>query len=206
MSRTGAVLVTGFGPFAEVTRNPSGAIAEALAAEPGVVCEVLPVAYAGAAARIERLLDEVRPSAWLLFGVHRGPGFLLERVALNLDDEASPDIDGSVRRGVPIQPGAPVAYWSTLPLPQLAATLERLGLAWRWSSHAGGFLCNHSFYVARHLGAQRGRPIPCGLIHVPPLQDLPLATQVIAGRACLDALCDALPEPGLSRGPGAPRG
>ena len=37
----------------------------------------------------------------------------------------------------------------------LSDALDHLGLPWRWSSHAGGFLCNHVFYVARHALSQR---------------------------------------------------
>jgi pyroglutamyl-peptidase len=187
----GAILVAGFGPFGEVVHNPSAALAEALACEPGVRAEVLPVAYARVERRLEALLEEPGPSALLLFGVHRGPGFRLERVALNVDDESAPDVDGCVRRGRPIRPGGPAAYWSTLPLADIGEALDRLGLAWEWSSHAGGFLCNHTFYTARHRTVQRGRPLPCGLVHVPPLAFTPLAAQVIAARACLDTVREA---------------
>lgn len=198
-ARGGAeIVVAGFGPFTGVAHNPSGAIAEALAAEPGVCSEVLPVAYGRAEQRIEVLLEELRPAALLLFGVHGAPGFRLERVALNLDDESAADAAGRVRRARPIRPGGPSAYWSTLPLARIGDALALLGLDWEWSSHAGGFLCNHAFYTARHRAVQMRRPIPCGLVHVPPLAYTPLATQVIAARACLDAVREAVAAAALS--------
>lgn len=200
------VLVTGFGSFGQVRENPSEGVARALAAEPGVRSEVLPVAYARAEARLEQLLSELRPAAVLLFGVHSGPGFRLERVGLNLDDEASPDVDGAVQRGDPIRHGGPSAYWSTLPLREMADALDSLGLDWEWSKHAGGFLCNHAFYVARHLCERVDGAIPCGLVHVPPLEQLALPTQVIAGRACLDAVRAGLERAGVTPARGGPSG
>lgn len=197
------VLVTGFGPFGQLESNPSAALAEALAADPGVRSEVLPVAYERAGRRLAALLEELRPAAVLLFGVHGEPGFRLERVALNLDDEAAPDVDGAVHRRQQIRPEGPAAYWSSLPLAEMAEALELLGLPWEWSSHAGGFLCNHAFYTARHLGAGLDLPGPCGLVHVPPSEATPLASQVIAARACLDAVRSALEA--AEPGPAGPR-
>jgi pyroglutamyl-peptidase len=200
------VLVTGFGSFAQVKENPSEGVARALAAEPGVSSEVLPVAYARAEQRLDELLGELRPSAVLIFGVHSRPGFRLERVGLNLDDEPSPDVDGTVRRGGSIRPGGPSAYGSSLPLREMGEALDSLGLDWEWSKHAGGFLCNHAFYVARHLCERADVAIPCGLVHVPPLEQLVLPSQVIAARACLDALRAGLERECVSPDPGAPSG
>ena len=200
------ILVAGYGPFGEVRENPSGRLAEALAAEPGVHAEVLPVSYSGAEQRLEELLDTLHPAAVLLFGVQAEPGFRLERVALNLDHESTPDVEGAVRRERAIREQGPVAYWSTLPLREMGAALSLLGIDWEWSQHAGGFLCNHGFYVARDCCTRLGRPIPCGLVHVPPLSALPLASQVIAARACLDTLRAALGRPSLSAGRGEPSG
>ena len=186
------MLVTGFGPFGLLESNSSAALAEALAAEPGVRSAVLPVAYARAERRLAELLGQIRPAAVLLFGVHAAPGFRLERVAMNLDDEAAPDEDGAVHQREPICPDAPAAYWSTLPLMEISEALELLGLPWEWSNHAGGFLCNHAFYRAMDVLAEFGCRAPCGFIHVPPAQSLPLATQVIVARACVDTARAAL--------------
>lgn len=199
------VLVTGFGPFGQLEGNPSAALAEALAAEPGVRSDVLPVAYERAGRRLAELLERIRPAAVLLFGVHGAPGFRLERVAKNLDDEVEPDVDGAVHRHQPIHPGAPAAYWSTLPLVEIAEALDLLGLPWEWSNHAGGFLCNHVFYSTRHLGAELNLSGPCGLVHVPPPEMTALPSQVIAARACLDAVRAAL-QSEVSAGRGGPRG
>ncbi len=185
---TGRILVTGFEPFGAHAENPSEGVVRALRAEPGVVSEVLPVSYARAELRLLRLLEELRPSALVLFGLHEGAELALERVAKNLDDHPEPDEDGVARQARPIREPGPAAYWSSLPLRSLGENLDRLGVPWCWSSDAGGFLCNHVFYVVRHHLEQRGLSTPSGFVHLPPADSLPLATQVIAARACLEAL------------------
>jgi len=182
------VLVTGFDAFGPWQENSSAAVATALASEPDIRAEVLPVAYARAEERLTGLLSEVAPRAVLMLGVHPGDEIRLERVALNLDEQGEADVDGAVRRGERIRGEAPVAYWSTLPLREMAAALDALGLRWSWSSHAGGFLCNHVFYVARHELNERRSADPCGFVHLPSFATIPFEAQLIAVRACVDAL------------------
>ena len=109
-------------------------------------------------------------------------------MALNLDDAASADDDGERRSGTPIVPAGPVGHWSTLPLEDFAAALASRSLPFVWSRDAGGFLCNHVFYVARHWVEQSARPIPCGFVHLPPREALALERQVEGVRACLALL------------------
>jgi pyrrolidone-carboxylate peptidase len=80
-------------------------------------------------------------------------------------------------------------YPSTLPLDDLARELSSRSLPWAWSDDAGGFLCNHVFYRARAWVEQAGLQIPCGFIHLPPLEALPLPRQLEAVTSCL-ALID----------------
>jgi pyroglutamyl-peptidase len=42
-----------------------------------------------------------------------------------------------------------------------------LNIPVRISNHAGTFVCNHVFYLARHKVEQLGIPAKCGLIHIP---------------------------------------
>ncbi|MDJ0848825.1 MAG: pyrrolidone-carboxylate peptidase [Myxococcota bacterium] len=189
---TGPILVTGFEPFAGHAENPSEGVVRALCAEAELVTEVLPVSYERAERRMARLLDELHPAAVLLLGRQDAQALSLERVATNLDDDPSPDEDGVVRQAAAIRPGGPAAYWSSLPLRRIGDALDRLGLPWQWSSHAGGFLCNHVFYVVRHHLEKQGRSAPSGFVHLPPADTIPLATQLIAARACLEALGESL--------------
>jgi pyroglutamyl-peptidase len=182
------IAVVGFERFGAHAVNPSERVVRALAGGPGLATDVLPVAYRRAQARLAATLETLRPDALLLLGRHEGEAIRLERVALNLDDAASPDEDGERRCGTPILPGGPVGHWSTLPLEAFAAALVRRALPVTWSRDAGGFLCNHVFYVAREWVERSGRAIPCGFVHLPPLEALALERQLEAVRACLDLL------------------
>jgi pyroglutamyl-peptidase len=133
-----------------------------------LITAVLPTEYVAATRQLRRLIRSTRPNAVVCLGVAtRRDGISLERVALNLDDEATPDNVGTIRRGRKISPSGPDLYWSTLPLEQLLRALRKGRVKAAISNHAGAFLCNHAFYVARHETARSRRQIPCGFIHLP---------------------------------------
>jgi pyroglutamyl-peptidase len=182
------ITVAGFERFGAHGANPSEQVVRALAGEPGLTTAVLPVAYRRAASQLVATLESGRPDALLLLGRYEGEAIRLERVALNLDDAVSADEDGERRSGTPILPAGPVGHWSTLPLDAFAAALASRALPFTWSRDAGGFLCNHVFYLARHWVEQSGRRIPCGFVHLPPLEALALERQVEGVRACLALL------------------
>ncbi|MFC7334783.1 pyrrolidone-carboxylate peptidase [Rhodocista pekingensis] len=170
------ILITGFEPFLGHPVNPSALLAEALdgtvVAGARVSGVQLPVSYDGAGGAFAAAFDRVRPDAVLLFGLaFEEESIRLERVALNLDDTTHPDNLGQIRRGRPIAEDGPVGYWSTLPLDTLADRLTEAGFPARTSRDAGGYLCNHLFFRARHLIAGRGLAVPAGFVHVPPLEE-----------------------------------
>jgi pyroglutamyl-peptidase len=183
------LLVTGFERFGEHAVNPSEAVVRAL--EPGWALRtaVLPVAFRRAASRLQQLLAASPPRAVLLLGLHGGSEIRLERLARNRDEADAADEDGETRTQLAIAASGPAAYPSTLPLDDLARELSSRSLPWAWSDDAGGFLCNHVFYRARAWVEQAGLQIPCGFIHLPPLEALPLPRQLEAVTSCL-ALID----------------
>lgn len=193
------IVLTGFDSFSGVETNPSQLIAEHFArrGRAGLVAEVLPTQYAGAAQRIRALVRRQRPDAVLCLGVAQArPAICLERVALNLDDCGTPDNAGVVTSGRLIAPDAPLAYWATLPLDALLAALCQAGVPAAISNHAGTFVCNHVFYSARHEIEVSRLPTLCGFVHVPAVADpahphrpgLPLATMIEAVERCLAVL------------------
>jgi pyroglutamyl-peptidase len=168
------ILLTGFNSFRRARVNPSEQVVRALATGrrniSGVelVTAVLPTEYLAATRQLRRLIRSSRPDAILCLGVATWREHIsLERVALNLDDERTPDNRGLVRRDRKIVPHGPDVYWSSLPLERLQTALQEIRLRAEISNHAGAFLCNHAFYVARHETAQLRRPVPCGFIHLP---------------------------------------
>ncbi|OFW19574.1 MAG: hypothetical protein A3H27_08535, partial [Acidobacteria bacterium RIFCSPLOWO2_02_FULL_59_13] len=195
------ILLTGFEVFGSLRVNPAEKIVRRIAessrrkGESDLIVAVLPTEYARAGHQIRQLIRRVRPKAVLCLGVARSrTAISLERIALNLDDDPLPDNAGRVYTGRHIALAGPLAYASTLPLQRMLQTLRRREIPACISNHAGSFVCNHVFYVARSEVRRRGREIPCGLIHVPAMigprgsLGLPLHKMVEAIECCLEVL------------------
>ena len=178
------LLLTGFEPYGAHGYNPSQEVVRALEALPSplpgvrLVTRVLPVTFAGVSAELPRLIAAERPDAFVGLGL-RGSGTMgdsasvtaidLERIALNLDDCRQPDNAGDQPEDQPAVPGGPALYRSTLPLPAMLRALQSADFAARISNHAGTYVCNHLFYIARHVLESTG--VPCGFIHLPQVQE-----------------------------------
>jgi pyroglutamyl-peptidase len=195
------ILVTGFEPFGSLSRNPSEEIVRELTARAQaagerkfqLVGEILPTEYDGAARRLTRLIEESRPDAILSLGVAtKSDAIRVERLALNLDDAEAPDNAGELRSGQPIVPGAPMVYFSTLPIEAMVQMLREAGLPAAISNHAGTYVCNHVFYTARHLFTESERQIPCGFVHVPEVPHRRSSSSSQNGRLTVEALADGL--------------
>ncbi|HEX6881942.1 MAG TPA: hypothetical protein VF530_01095 [Planctomycetota bacterium] len=174
------VLVSGFGPFEQVERNPSGEIARALAARPPaglrVVARVLPASFARGPRGWDALLARSgTPVLCLALGVAKRPGFRLERWASpRLKLVPRPDVDGHSAHAHSRR-GARLA--TSLPLAPVRAALRRRGVERvRVSSSAGGYVCERVYHHLLQRAAERG--LPALFVHVPPLRFTPLARQV----------------------------
>jgi pyroglutamyl-peptidase len=170
------LLITGFEPFGSLAENPSAAIVNELsrraALRPddyaGLQVAILPTEFAASERIIGELLVSQVPDVLLAVGVApRAQGVRLERTARNRDDAALPDNAGEHRRLTPIVADGPDTFESTLPLPEMLAALERLGVPVEFSDDAGGYVCNHVFYAARHAIHRHRLAVRCGFIHVP---------------------------------------
>ncbi|MHC4960014.1 MAG: pyroglutamyl-peptidase I [Planctomycetota bacterium] len=179
------ILLTGFEPFGGLARNPSGDLARALAG-PGVESVVLPVDYE----RIGPALDELLARPWdavVLTGVAVGRSVVsLERVAINHRDAQRTDNAGATPGQPEVVAGGPAAYFSTLPLERMRSAVLGAGVGAEISLSAGAYLCNASFYLARHALDARGTP--CGFVHLPPTPDLACGSATVP----FDDLCAAL--------------
>ena len=163
-------LVTAFGAFADVERNPSQDLLEALHERLGgeaFAGETLPVEYEKAGRRIEELVEVHRPGAVLLLGVaRRAEAARFETIARNLDDCETPDNAGCLRIGEVIDPEGPERLETTLD-DTLVDRILAHGLKIELSDDAGGFLCNHVFYRARATVERLGMQAACGFLHLP---------------------------------------
>lgn len=168
------VLLTGFDPFNGAVVNPSWQAVQALHNRQiqgrCIVAAQLPTVFGASLRTLETLLDQLRPELVICVGQAGGRAALsLERVAINVNDAPIPDNAGSQPVDTPVAPGAPAAYFSTLPIKAALAALQTEGLPAEVSQTAGTFVCNHVFYglmhsLASHPGLRQTRG---GFVHVP---------------------------------------
>jgi pyroglutamyl-peptidase len=178
------VLVTGFEPFGGAATNPSQRIVESL---DRVAKALLPVSYARAADELRRAVRETSHDVVICFGQADGRAQIsVERFAHNLDEAATTDNDEAPGSGTVIDPAGPAAYSSTLPVDEIVDALRADGIPAAPSRDAGGFLCNHVFYVLMRVLEQERPTAIGGFMHVPLLPEqalekdaptMPLETQ-----------------------------
>lgn len=198
------LLITGFNAFGGGAVNSSEQAVRALhgrrVAGHRVVAACLPTAFGDALTLLRTLLQTHRPALVVCVGQAGGRAALsLERVAINVDDARIPDNAGAQPIDVPVVPGAPAAYFSTLPIKAMQGAVQAAGVAAEVSQTAGTFVCNHVFFGLMHLLAtQRGfHPMRGGFIHVPwlPGQGTPAMPLVDMVRGLRAALKCALTTP-----------
>jgi pyroglutamyl-peptidase len=168
------ILLTGFDAFGGASLNPSWLAVKALhgrqIAGHRVVAAQLPTVFGESIRRLQALLKQHRPALVICVGQAGGRGALsLERVAVNVDDAPLPDNALARPIDTPVVPGAPAAYFSSLPIKAILATLQREGVAAEVSQTAGTFVCNHVFYGLMHTLATSSslRHTRGGFVHVP---------------------------------------
>jgi pyroglutamyl-peptidase len=211
----GRILLTGFDPFNGAQVNPSWQAVQALHNRQiggrRVVAAQLPTVFGDSLRVLDTLLDQLRPELVICVGQAGGRRALsLERVAINVDDAPIPDNAGCQPVDRPVAPGAPVAYFSSLPIKAALAALQREGLPAEVSQTAGTFVCNHVFYglmhrLATHPGLRHARG---GFVHVPWLPEqgspsLPLADVVSGLRTVVRAALAEPPPAAVLARPGA---
>ena len=167
------LLLTGFDPFGGSTLNPSWLVARALhgqrIAGHAVVAEQLPTVFGAAQAQLHALLQAHRPALVLCLGQAGGRAALsIERIAINVADARIPDNQGAQPVDEPVVPGAPAAYFATLPVKALHRAVQQAGLPCEVSQTAGTFVCNAVFYGLMHQLAAGAAPLARGgFVHVP---------------------------------------
>ena len=189
------VLVTGFEPFGGSSVNPSQQLVEALDGD--LAKAVLPVAYAHTADELRRVVRETEPDVVICFGQADGStGIAIERFAHNLDEATTTDNDELSGSGAAIDEVGPVGYPSTLPVEAIVAALRAKGIPAAASRDAGGFLCNHVFYVLMQLLEEERPHAIGGFVHVPLLPEqaleldspsMPLATLLRAAQVVISS-------------------
>lgn len=157
--------VTGFGPFGEITENPSAWIAERV----GVPYEILDVSYSA----VDEFLDSLpqrQAGALMMIGVAANRNKIcLERVGANWAGEVA-DVQGIVRGPAPIASQTDSDQMANLW--RRGDRLDRKRM--QYSRDAGTYLCNYSLHEAR----RRYPHLPVGFLHIPPFETMPRDAQL----------------------------
>ena len=166
------VLLTGFEPFGGEPINPALEVLHELSGERiashRVEPAALPVCFEDGPRALINAIERVNPRLVVCVGQAGGRARLsIERVALNLADARIADNAGVQPIDRALIEGAPNAYFSTLPVKALHASLNQHGVPAELSLSAGTYVCNAVFFVLQHLLATRWPGVRGGFIHIP---------------------------------------
>lgn len=184
---TPCVVLAGFDAFAGEPLNPSGLAALALdghtIAGHCIQGVLLPTVFDAALPQLLQALESHRPALVIAVGLAQGRSDIsLERIAINWQDARIPDNAGAQPCDTAVVPGAPAAYFSSLPVKAIEQALREAGLPAGVSHSAGTFVCNHVFFGLMHALANKRRLwlrlVRGGFIHLPALPEQAPAGQL----------------------------
>jgi pyroglutamyl-peptidase len=198
------ILITGFGPFGNVVCNPSVRIARQFKRQAicgaSIVTRAFRVSYDEVDRDLRRILAQGAFDIVLLLGIAGNErGIRLERFGKNKDSASAPDVDRKTRRRRPIIRNGQQQFETAAPFSAIRELLKRNGARCRISEDAGGFLCNHAYYVAQNTIARHGMKSICLFVHVPPdrfaikgmkaKQTMPVLKQIRAVKLIAQHIC-----------------
>ncbi len=170
------ILITGFEPFGDDNRNPSGEAVRALTVseEYEVRKLILPVTWKTAFPKIREVWDEWHPDAVLMVGLAAGAKTLrIERVGINLCG-ATKDNDGLYADGsadsaaeAPVVEGAAHGYFATYPEKAILDALTAAEIPAKYSYSAGAYICNYLLFSSLEKRHREGTDTRIGFIHLP---------------------------------------
>ncbi|MBI5032373.1 MAG: pyroglutamyl-peptidase I [Chloroflexi bacterium] len=187
------LLLTGFEPFDKSNINPSDQVVRAIAHEKMEGLELCPAILPVDRVRGPQMLIDAfkltRPDAVLCLGeASRRMALSVERVAVNLLDFRIADNAGEKVMDEPIMPGAPAAYFATLPVRAMYESIRAAGVPCELSLSAGTFLCNQVMYTILHYVAQNRLTTPAGFIHLPRLPEQVAPTDALGPSMGLETM------------------
>jgi pyroglutamyl-peptidase len=187
------VLLTGFAPFGGELVNPSWQAVSLLATRREVAAVELPCAFAESLPALRAAIEGHRPELVVCVGQAGGrPDVTPERVAVNLVDARIPDNAGDQPIDLPVIPGGPVGYFTTLPVKACVAAIRDAGVPASVSQTAGSFVCNQVFYGLMHLLATEFPGVRGGFVHVPFSPEQVAAAGTAAPSLSVERCADAL--------------
>jgi len=170
------VVLTGFEPFADFKVNPSWEAAKTFDDKQIDSFEIksfqIPLTYEVIKPTITQIIDSQKPAVIINMGQSYRPLISLEKVAINLADLTESSIlynCGTRPKDQTLEPNAPTAYFTTLPIRRILNKLRQNNIPTEISHTAGTFGCNQIFYHTMHKIHKDRLDIKAGFIHVPSL-------------------------------------
>ncbi len=165
------VLLTGFDPFGGDKVNPATEAVKRVSDNVNgveVVKIEVPTVFHKSIDVVAKTIEEVKPDAVLCIGQAGGRAELTpERVAINLDDARIADNEGNQPIDVKIFEDGEPAYFATLPIKAMVASMRNAGIPASVSNTAGTFVCNHLMYGVLYTLAKKYPGVRGGFMHVP---------------------------------------
>ena len=189
------LLITGFDPFGENSVNPSWEAVKLLPEQVGNYTLhklAIPTIFGTAAQMVLTKAEQLRPDVIISVGLAGGRGAVTpERIAVNIRDARIADNQGFQPKGDRVAQEGAAAYFSTLPVEQMAQAIRQIGIPAAVSNTAGTFVCNDVLYTLLHRFD--GTSVRAGFLHVPYLPsqgtpNMPLEDIVKALTAAIEAL------------------
>jgi pyroglutamyl-peptidase len=167
------ILVTGFGPFPGVRKNPSAVLAtkiirsRRLTGFARIDGAVIPTVYDEVFFTFRKMIEAEKPDAILMFGVAaRTTHLRIETRARNYAGQFYPDAEGRKAPQTLIL-HAPNFLRVNAPVETLAAAVRATGIAARTSTDAGRYICNAALFTALDTVARMPKKPPTVFVHIP---------------------------------------
>ncbi|MEJ6400855.1 pyroglutamyl-peptidase I [Nicoliella lavandulae] len=165
------ILITGFSPFDNYDVNPSLEVLNALPdriSDFDIIKVPVPTSFKQSSNKIVEAIKKYQPNAVLSIGQAGGRDAITpELVAINMDDARIADNDGFAPESESIHKDGENAYFSSLPVKQIAQRINNMGIKSRVSTTAGTFVCNHIMYESLYYISKKNLNVIAGFIHVP---------------------------------------
>lgn len=163
------LLITGFDPFGGEKINPAWEAVKLLPDTIGAYNlhkKEIPTVFGEAAQQVLAAAQEIAPDVILCIGQAGGRSAVTpEMIAINLRYGRIADNAGNQPMDVPCVPGAPDAYFATVPVRKMAEAIAAESLPGAVSYSAGTYVCNDTLYALLHH--YHGTATRVGFIHVP---------------------------------------
>lgn len=171
MAKTRRALITGFGPFPGVPRNPSGVLALAIARSPRwkrlgwrLDGEMFPTDYRVVEGRIDDLAEHPPRFVVMLGVAARSKRLRVELVAQNRSSLTARDASGKAVKRRALEPGGPMLRHGRHGGMALVRDLRAGGVPARISRDTGRYVCNASYWWMLRAMPARTRVV---FVHIP---------------------------------------